>query len=122
MSNTLDPRFIDAVKAGKIEGVEHSPYKIGNRTDEIITVDGLGISDSFSGWVVSTALADHLCAHLRRWINGRRCDCILTSTSLRVAYAHPFARPVFHHCKDGTELDWHIAAVLWVLEQEESNA
>jgi hypothetical protein len=118
-------KFIEAVKAGKVEGLA-----VHERRGEnvILTLDGAPIANKcFETWHLHTSgkpyVPDHLCAHIRRWLSGQGLQWALTSIRLSI---------LAHYYKDenldsdwetfatGSELDWHIDAALWVLEREEA--
>lgn len=111
----MNPEFIEVVKAGKIEGCK----VFGGR----FAVDGTvyAVLDNY-GWLTFNTRPNnaHLCAHLRRWMTGKGWKWSLREdqfTAFRLI-TRIKKRPV-RTFNEGSELDWQIAAVMFVLGQEE---
>jgi hypothetical protein len=109
--------FIAAVREGRIEGLSVRD----DRGTEFFLGPSSIIGDlresgdkSIHFW---PAMEDHLCAHLRRWMESKGWHCNLSTTQLSIGIKSP-TRTIPKHFKDGTEIDQHVAAALWVLEQE----
>ena len=109
-------RFIEAVKAGRVDGIEwdeHWGY---------LTVRGMMmVLDERSAEI------DHLCAELRRWMRGRNFDVADDGKCLSVNSLVDGIDPVdgiTRECReinifcDTEDLDNHLQAALWVLERE----
>ena len=115
-------KFVEAVKAGRIDGLTYEEKEsfnawIATPCDEFL-IDGRNRPE----YGLLQNEIDHLCAELRRWMEGKGWRCLLASDGLTICRLvnDPEGRkrledPEF---KGGTELDRHLAAALWVLERE----
>lgn len=104
-------RLLEAIKGGKIEGFGPVDDSTCNQrlNGYVVAVKDNGV---WAMW--SEPMTDHLCAHLRRWLIGKGCLPCLGYKGL-VLYPGLLKGKTF---KEGSELDWHIDATLYVLDKE----
>jgi hypothetical protein len=126
---TLSHEFVQAVREGRVEGLEikkqffdNSEYLVCN--DNGVLTLGEPIDDEPS-WAI-----DHLCAHLRRWMESKVWTVTLgpgktlTVTELIKSRVRPrqdgfiMMTPSSETFTQDTELARHVEAALWVLGRE----
>lgn len=118
----MNQEFIEAVKAGRIEGLMFPhPDLLATKDNWIVErgmIDGV--------WrPLFHMQSDHLCAHLRRWLRGKGWSVTLYEGELLevVKWDADKQDPsvwTSRHCEQpSSELDWHIAAALFCLEVKE---
>ena len=100
-------KFVEAVEAGRVEGLEWNEHW------GYLTVRGMMmVLDERSAEI------DHLCAELRRWMEGKGIGLELVSKwgrcELRLFDNGSHDSRVFPNV---TELNRHLQAALWVLER-----
>jgi len=112
---TLSSEFVQAVREGKIAGLEWQAdyHQIRSSLPEMILPRS-----------VQECEADHICALLRRvwWNDGAGYEYSLESNALRLYESRidPDAGPYQHEemFTQESELDRHVTAALWVLGRE----
>jgi hypothetical protein len=110
MSNFQE--FIENVKAGKIEGL--TADLMDGYHERWLYIPGSAMQ--FSGGKPTLQRdADHLCAHIRRWLTGKGCYFTLFPTCLSVSTDH--LDGINRDFREGSELDWHIDAANFVCKQ-----
>jgi hypothetical protein len=94
--------FIENVKAGKIEGLEAGldPKFVFVGASNPILLEKPSLVEQ----------ADHLCAHIRRWLTGKGVNWGLYADVLVMDYDH-------ERFDQGSELDRHIDCANWVCKQ-----
>lgn len=102
-------KFIELVKAGKIEGLFYDSEN-HLHTCHVDEMDPLGFVDD----------ADHLCAHIRRWLSGKGYGFSLSSDALELNWYIGMGESADQEFSEGSELDWHLAAACWVCEREQT--
>lgn len=107
----LKQEFVEAVRAGKIEGLWDQS------TEEMLKT--FCITFDYRIACNNAHEVDHLCAHLRRWLTSKGHMSGLYVNQLDIYDILDGATIMTFD--EGTELDWYIDAALWVLGQEESN-
>jgi hypothetical protein len=111
MSNFQE--FIENVKAGKIEGL--TADLMDGYHERWLYIPGSAMQ--FSGGKPTLQRdADHLCAHIRRWLTGKGLLFTLGASDLYVLAAGN-VRGAARIFKEGSELDWHIDAANFVCKQ-----
>lgn len=117
MNQELFERFIEAVKAGKVEWLSH--YDRPNE-NVLLLLEGHPVANRCHGaWHLhdqKQGVRDHLCAHLRRWLTEEGWYWSLQAGGIALHRVMP-PQDDLKAFFTGTELDWHIAAALWVLDQ-----
>lgn len=108
-------RFVEAVNAGRVEGLEVDI----DRSDWAIQSPSLSIYFSYGDNKIRAHESDHLCAELRRWMEAKEYCALLSPSSLEVSEYTEESHGAVEWFKSGTELDRHLQAALWVLESDE---
>ena len=106
---TLSTEFVQAVREGQIEGLEWCDVEESIKTPDCVRV--YPQCPTVSG-------ADHLCAHLRRWMERKGWGWALDSEEGLVISSHGVGATTFLEEWYESELDLHVAAALWVLGRE----
>ena len=99
-------QFVENVKAGHVKG-------LGVNSFGALICGSFTIKGKPDGW-----RADHLCAHIRRWLGdpkGHKCDVKLhVAQDLEVMNNYGD----IGFWTEGSELDWHIDAANWIIARE----
>ena len=112
-------KFIELVKAGKIEG-----FSIYNER-LLLSFHGMSFvigkpsedEDHEEEWEWSEAYPDIACAHIRRWLSGKGWYWELYPHWIYVSDVEQGGKH-YDSFKEGSELDWHIDAANWVVSRE----
>jgi hypothetical protein len=134
---TLSPEFVQAVREGRIEGLTYSIDECIDPLDEhgdahwIRTPSApMIIQNGQTPCDLTESESDHLCAHLRRWMESKVWTVTLgpgkslTVTELIKSRVRPrqdgfiMMTPSSETFAQESELDRHVAAALWVLGRE----
>lgn len=118
-------RFLEAVRAGKVEGITGHFDQPGMNFNWINIGDNsieLGAHNEISSQIDT----DHMCAEIRRWLTGKGFEWCLTDESIWAGVHDENTHGYDPECnfpwpctEHATELESHLAAFVFCLEAEE---